>query len=100
MTHYATYVIKTFADKRTEELFVTGKMRRFPSEIIRRALSKLEQINAATNLSDLTVPPSNRLHALGRDREGQHSISVNDQWRICFLFEDGEAYDVEVCDYH
>jgi len=79
---------------------VTGKTRRFPPDIVRRALLKLEQIDAATTLSDLRVPPSNRLHALGSDREGQYSISVNDQWRICFLFEDGKAYDVEVCDYH
>jgi len=73
-------VIKTFADKRTQDLFVTGKTRRFPPDIVKRALRKLEQINAATLLSDLKVPPSNRLHALGGDREGQHSISVNDQW--------------------
>ena len=79
---------------------MTGKTRRFPPDIVRRALLKLEQIDAATTLSDLRVPPSNRLHALGSDREGQYSISVNDQWRICFLFEDGKAYDVEVCDYH
>ncbi len=79
---------------------MTGKARGLPPDITRRALRKLEQINAATILSDLRVPPSNRLHALERDREGQHSISVNDQWRICFLFEDGDAYDVEVCDYH
>jgi proteic killer suppression protein len=93
-------VIKTFADKGTQELFVTGKARRFPPDIVKRALRKLEQIHAATDLSDLRVPPSNRLHALGGDREGQYSVSVNDQWRICFLFENGEAYDVEVCDYH
>jgi proteic killer suppression protein len=97
---YIFYVIKTFADKRTQELFVTGKARRLPPDIVKRALLKLEQINAAAALSDLRVPPSNRLHALGSDREGQHSISVNDQWRICFLFEDGKAFDVEVCDYH
>jgi len=93
-------VIKTFADKRTQELYVTGKSSRFPPDIVKRALRKLEQLNAATALSDLRVPPSNRLHALGGDRKGQHSISVNDQWRICFLFEDGDAEDVEVCDYH
>ena len=93
-------MIKTFADKRTQELYVTGKSSRFPPDIVKRALRKLEQLNAATALSDLRVPPSNRLHALGGDRKGQHSISVNDQWRICFLFEDGDAEDVEVCDYH
>ncbi len=81
-------------------MFVTGRARRLPPDIVKRALRKLEQINAATTLGDLRVLPSNRLHALGSDREGQHSISVNDQWRICFLFEDGKAYDVEVCDYH
>jgi proteic killer suppression protein len=61
---------------------------------------RLEQLNAATGLADLEVPPSNRLHRLGRDRQGQYSISVNDRWRICFRFEDGDAFDVEVCDDH
>ena len=93
-------MIKTFADKRTHELYVTGKWRGFPPEVVKRALRKLAQLNAAIVLSDLRVPPSNRLHALGRDRGGQQSISVNDQWRVCFLFEDGDAYDVEICDYH
>jgi proteic killer suppression protein len=93
-------VIKSFGNKRTQELFVTGKARGLPQDITRRALRKLEQVSAATVLSDLKVPPSNRLHALERDRDGQYSISVNDQWRICFLFEYGDAYDVEICDYH
>jgi len=93
-------VIKSFADKRTQELYVTGRSRRFPSDITKRALRKLDQLNAATVLDDLRIPPSNRLHALGRDRPGQHSIAVNEQWRICFVFKDGEAHDVEICDYH
>jgi proteic killer suppression protein len=93
-------VIKTFADKRTHELYLTGKSRVLPPDVLKRALRKVAQLNAATILSDLRVPPSNRLHALGRDPEGQHSISINDQWRICFLFEDGDAFDVEICDYH
>ncbi|RLE20210.1 MAG: type II toxin-antitoxin system RelE/ParE family toxin [Acidobacteria bacterium] len=93
-------MIKTFADKRTQELFVAGKVRRFPPDIVRRALRKLAQVNAVATLSDLRVPPSNRLHSLGGDRDGQHSVSINDQWRICFRFVDGDAYDVEVCDYH
>jgi proteic killer suppression protein len=93
-------VIKTFADKRTHGLYVTGKSRGIPPDVVKRALRKLAQLNAATIFSDLKVPPSNRLHALGRERNGQHSISVNDQWRICFMFEDGDAYDVEICDYH
>jgi proteic killer suppression protein len=93
-------VIKSFADKWTQEVYVNGTTRRLPPDIVKRALRKLEQIDAAVVLSDLSVPPSNRLHALGRDRKGQHSISVNDQWRICFVFKNGEAYDVEICDYH
>jgi len=93
-------VIKSFADKRTQHLYVTGKARRLPSEITARALRKLEQINAATNLGDLKVPPSNRLHGLKDDRKGQHSISINEQWRIYFRFVDGDAFDVEICDYH
>ena len=93
-------MIKTFADKYTQELYMTGKSRRFPPEILKRAVRKLEQVHAATGLDDLIVPPSNRLHALERERKGQHSISINDQWRICFRFQDKDAYDVEVCDYH
>jgi proteic killer suppression protein len=93
-------MIKTFADKYTQELYLTGKSRRFPPEILKRAVRKLEQVHAATGLDDLIVPPSNRLHALERERKGQHSISINDQWRICFRFQDKDAYDVEVCDYH
>jgi proteic killer suppression protein len=93
-------MIKTFADKQTQELYVTGASRRFPPKIAKRAARKLEYIGLATRLDDLQVPPGNRLHELGRDRRGQHSISVNDQWRICFRFIDGDAYDVEITDYH
>jgi proteic killer suppression protein len=93
-------VIKTFADKRTQELYLTGKARRLPSEILTRARRRLEQINAAAVLGDLKVPPSNRLHDLKDDRKGQHSISINERWRVCFRFVDGDAYDVEICDYH
>lgn len=93
-------MIKTFADRRTQELFITGKARRLPPEILSRALRRLEQVNAATSLGDLAAPPSNRLHGLEGDRKGQHSVSINDTWRVCFRFEDGDAFDVEVCDYH
>ena len=93
-------MIKTFADKRTCELYVSGKSRRLPPDVIRRAMRKLAQLHAASTLHDLMVPPSNRLHALSGNREGQHAIRVNDQWRICFRFEDGDAYEVEICDYH
>jgi proteic killer suppression protein len=93
-------MIKSFADKRTKELFITGKARRFPQDAAKRAARKLEYLHLATRLDDLKVPPGNRLHALKGNREGQFAISINDQWRICFRFIDGDAYDVEVCDYH
>ncbi len=100
MTRYPHLVIKSFADKQTQQLYVTGKARRIPPDVAKRAARKLEQVNAAAAVEDLRVPPGNRLHALGADRVGQFSISVNDQWRICFRFEDGDAFDVEFCDYH
>jgi len=93
-------VISTFADRHTKELYQTGKSKRFPSEIWKRAMRKLEYLDLATGLDDLRVPPSNRLHQLTRERQGQFSISVNDQWRVCFRFADGDAYDVELTDYH
>ena len=93
-------MIKTFADKETKHLFLTGKAKHVPSDLIKRAIRRLEYIHYATILNDLTVPPSNRLHALKGNRKGQHSISINDQWRICFRFVEGNAYDVEITDYH
>ncbi len=93
-------MIKTFTDRRTQELYVTGKTKRIPPELAKRASRKLEYVDLAKRLDDLRVPPGNRLHALEGDRQGQHSISVNDQWRVCFRFVDGDAYDVEFCDYH
>ncbi len=93
-------MIKTFADKQTKELYETGKSRRLPPNIRNRAVRKLEYIDLATSLDDLKVPPSNRLHELERDRKGQYSIAINDQWRICFRFLDGDVYDVEITDYH
>ena len=93
-------MIKTFADQRTRDRFTTGRAKRFPSDVATRAARKLEYVHLATRLDDLKVPPGNRLHALKDDRTGQQSISVNDQWRICFRFLDGDAYDVEICDYH
>lgn len=93
-------MIKTFADRHTQQLYVLGRSRRFPPDIVRRAVRRLEYLDLATTLDDLKVPPSNRLNALERDRAGQYSISVNDQWRICFHFIDGDAYDVELIDYH
>ncbi len=93
-------MIKTFADRQTQQLYLVGKARRIPADVAKRAVRKLEQVNAATRIEDLRVPPGNRLHSLEGDRQGQYSIAVNDQWRICFQFRDGDAYDVEFCDYH
>lgn len=93
-------MIKTFADRVTRDLYATGKSKRLPPDIAKRATRKLEFVDLAMRLEDLKVPPGNRLHALGADRKGQYSISVNDQWRIRVRFMDGDAYDVEICDYH
>jgi len=91
-------MIKSFTDQRTQELYISGKARRFPPDVAKQAARKLEYIDLAIRLEDLRVPPGNRLHALEGDRKGPYAISVNDQWRICFRFVDGHAYDVEVCD--
>jgi proteic killer suppression protein len=93
-------MIKTFADKRTQDLYLIGKAKRFPPDVAGRAARKLEYVDLATSLDDLKVPPCNRLHRLEGARQGQYAIAINDRWRICFRFEDGDAYDVEVCDYH
>ncbi len=93
-------MIRTFADKHTQYLYVKGKSKKLPSDLLKRAVLKLEYIDLATCPDDLAMPPGNRLHRLTGDRAGQYSISVNDQWRICFRFTDGDAYDVEITDYH
>jgi proteic killer suppression protein len=93
-------MIKTFADKNTEELFTLGECASFPSNIVRRALRKLDMIDNAYKIEDLLVPPGNRLHRLQGNRFGQYSISINNQWRICFRFNNSDAYEVEICDYH
>lgn len=93
-------MIRSFADDETYSLYLSGKSRRLPPDIARRAVRKLEYIDLATRIDDLRVPPGNRLHALEGDRKGQYAISVNNQWRICFRFIDGDALDVEITDYH
>lgn len=93
-------MIKTFADKQTQELYITGRSRRFPQDVARRARRKLEYVDLATRIEDLKVPPGNRLLQLRQDREGQYAIRINDQWRICFRFVEGDAFDVEITDYH
>lgn len=100
MTDYVCLVIKSFANRETQTLYVSGRSRRLPSEILQRALRKMQYLELATRLEGLRFPPGNRLHALHGDREGQYSISINSQWRICFRFVDGDAYDVEITDYH
>jgi len=93
-------VIKSFADPRTEELWRRGKARRFPANLSRIALRKLAMVHSAAELRDLAILPANRLETLHGDRRGQHSIRVNDQFRICFFWRDGNAHEVEIVDYH
>jgi len=87
-------MIRTFADRRTQGFFATGKARRFPADVAGRAARKLEYVNLASRIEESKVPPGNRLHALEGDRKGQYSNSINDQWRVCFRFIDGDAWDV------
>jgi toxin HigB-1 len=92
-------VIRSFKDKETEKLF-NGERSRLPQGIHVTAQRKLRSINVAKNLSDLRALPGNRLEPLKGDRQGQHSIRINDQWRICFVWNGEDAYDVEITDYH
>lgn len=100
VTGYNMGMIKTFADKETQQLFIKGKSKHLSSDLVKRAIRRLEYIHYATNLNDLKVPPSNRLHDLKGNSKGQHSTSINEQWRMCFRFIEGDAYDVEITDYH
>lgn len=93
-------MIQRFRDKDTEQLFLGHFSRKLPHDLQRLARRKLLQIDATTKLETLHVPPGNRLEALKGGRKGQHSIRVNDQWRICFTWRNGHAYDVEIVDYH
>ena len=93
-------MIESFASAETERLFATGKSRRLPPDILRRAVMRLAQLDAATVIDDLRLPPSNRLEALLGSRVGQWSIRINEQWRICFQFDHGHAQDVEIVHYH
>lgn len=96
---YGMTMIKTFAGKDTKSLFEGSRTRCF-ANIQGPARRKLEYLDAAVVLDDLRAPPGNRLEALKGDRAGQHSIRVNDQFRICFRWKDGDAYEVEITDYH
>jgi toxin HigB-1 len=93
-------MIIDFKDKATERLFLTKTTAGFPTDIIERARRKLMVLNAATTLDDLRVPMGNRLEILKGNRAGQYSIRINGQWRICFFWKNGDAFAVEICDYH
>ncbi len=93
-------VIQSFRDKETERLFERHFSRRFPPSLHRIAWRKLALLDAAERLDDMRVPPGNRLEKLAGDREGEYSLRINDQWRICFRWLDGNAYGVEIADYH
>jgi len=93
-------MIRSFADDETERIWNGQRSRKLPRDMQGRALIRLRMLNRAKTLDDLRNPPSNRLHALKDDRAGQHSISINMQWRICFVWRDGGADGVEITDYH
>jgi proteic killer suppression protein len=93
-------VIKSFRDKQTERVWKREYSKRLPRDIQELALMKLQQLNAAGDLKDLSIPTSNQLEALKGNRKGEYSIRINKQWRICFRWRDGHASDVEIADYH
>jgi proteic killer suppression protein len=93
-------MIKSFKDKETEKVYSREGSNKLPRDIQQVALRKLRMINNAKNLNDLRLPPANRLEKLKGPREGQCSIRINDQWRICFIWQEADAYDVEITDYH
>jgi proteic killer suppression protein len=93
-------MIKTFDCKETQRLYHGEKSRKFPLDIQKTALRRLQVLNGANTATDLAMTPGNRLEKLKGNRDGQYSIRINDKWRVCFRFEAGDAYDVEICDYH
>ena len=93
-------MIVSFKDKRTERVYAGKSPKGFPQDLFRRSVVKLDQLQSVSILDDLRIPPSNRQETLSGDRAGQHSIRINNQWRICFVWKDGNAHDVEITDYH
>jgi proteic killer suppression protein len=93
-------VIRNFKDKEAQKIFERQRSRKLPSDIQQVALRKLRMLNRVSNLQELRIPPANRLERLSGDRDGQYSIRINDQWRICFEWEDADAVNVEIVDYH
>ena len=93
-------MVKSFRCKETEKVFLRQRSARFSGNVYRIALRKLLLLDAAEKLEDLRIPPGNHLEKLAGNRQGQHSIRINDQWRICFRWSEGDAYEVEIVDYH
>jgi len=93
-------MIKSFKDELTNSVWNRKRVKKFPSDIFKVARRKLGFLEDAVDINDLRISPGNRLEALKRNRVGQHSIRINDQWRVCFRWKDGNAYDVEITDYH
>jgi proteic killer suppression protein len=93
-------MIRSFLDEETEKIYHRERSRRLPPEIQQVALRKLRMLNNAVTLNDLRIPPANRLEKLSGERAGQYSIRINDRWRICFIWQDGDAYRVGIVDYH
>ncbi len=93
-------VIKHFRCKETEHIYHERPSRKLPTQIQQQALRRLQMLDYAVSIEDLKIPPSNRLEALKGDRQGQYSIRINQQWRVCFTWEDGHAHNVEIVDYH
>ncbi len=93
-------MIRSFRDKETEKVFLRERSRKLSPDVQRIALRKLAMLDAAQTIQDLRVPPGNRLEKMSGRREGQYSIRINDQWRVCFRWEEGNTYDVEITDYH
>jgi len=93
-------MIRSFRDKETELIFQRTFLARLPHDIQKVAFRKLRMLSRAVTMNDLRVPPANRLEALKGDRHGQHSIRINDQWRVCFTWQNGDSHNVEIVDYH
>ena len=93
-------MIKSFADKETEQFYITGKSKKLPADVHKSALRKLSYLNSAIDVSDLKIPPGNRLESLKGNYAGKYSIRINDQYRIVFRYEAHDAYDVQIIDYH
>ena len=93
-------MIKSFKDSETEKIYIRERSRKIPPDNQQVALRKLRMVNNAKTINDLRIPPANRLEKLTGNRLGQYSIRINDQWRVCFIWKDGDAIDVEITDYH